>query len=56
MSKLSDEQLNKAVDATFLKYDIDKNGLLDKSELIPMLQDAVHYLGKNYKVDDFDVQ
>lgn len=30
--------------------------MLDKGEIIPMLQDAVHLLGKNYKVDEFDVK
>jgi hypothetical protein len=56
MPQLTDEQLKQAVDATFLKYDIDKNGILEKAELIPMLQDAVYYLGKKYKVDDLDVK
>lgn len=38
--------MKKAIDATFQKYDTDGNGMLDKGEIIPMLQDAVHYLGK----------
>lgn len=56
MPQLSEPELKKAVDATFQKYDTDKNGMLDKGEIIPMLQDAVHLLGKNYKVDEFDVK
>jgi len=56
MPQISETQLKKAVDNTFLKYDIDHNGKLEKSEIIPMLQDAVHYLGKNYKVDELDVK
>ena len=44
-------EIHKAVDQTLAKYDTDKNGFLDTEELIPMLQDATNYLGKQYKID-----
>lgn len=56
MPQLTEPQLKRAVDETFRKYDTDSNGKLDKDEIIPMLQDAVHFLGKSYKVDEFDVK
>jgi len=56
MPQLTEPQLKRAVDETFKKYDTDNNGKLDKDEIIPMLQDAVHFLGKSYKVDEFDVK
>lgn len=56
MPQLTEEEIKKAVDATFQKYDVDKNGILEKTEVLPMLQDAVRFLGKSYKVDEFDVQ
>lgn len=56
MSHLTEHQIKSAVDATFFKYDTDRNGILEDRELLPMLQDAVHYLGKNYKVNDQDVK
>lgn len=30
--------------------------MLDKGEIIPILQDAVHFLGKNNSVDESDVK
>ncbi len=56
MSHLTEHQIKSAVDATFSKYDTDRNGILEDRELLPMLQDAVHYLGKNYMVNDQDVK
>ena len=56
MPQLTEPQLKRAVDETFKKYDTDNNGKLDKDEIIPMLQDAVNFLGKSYKVDEFDVK
>lgn len=56
MPQLTEPQLKRAVDETFKKYDTDNNGKLDKDEIIPMLQDAVNFLGKSYKVEEFDVK
>ena len=41
MPQITDEQITQAVDTTFAKYDTNKNGILEKTELLPMLQNAV---------------
>jgi len=46
-SKPSDDQLRQAVEAIFSKYDADKSGTLEGSEVIKLISDAFKSLGRN---------
>ena len=56
MQKISHQNLKKAVDTIFDRYDTDHSGKLQFNEIIPLLQDSANYLGKNFKIDVLDVQ
>jgi len=50
MSKPSEEQLAKAIDAIFNKYDVDKSGTLEGNEIFSLINDAFKSLGRNRSV------
>lgn len=50
MSKPSEEQLAKATDAIFNKYDVDKSGTLEGNEIFSLINDAFKSLGRNRSV------
>jgi Ca2+-binding EF-hand superfamily protein len=46
-SKPTDDQLRQAVEAIFSKYDADKSGTLEGSEVVKLISDAFKSLGRN---------
>ena len=55
MSKPSDDQLRQAIDAIFNKYDSDKSGTLEGSEIFSLISDAFKSLGRNRQVKEEEV-
>lgn len=55
MSKPSEEQLAKAIDAIFNKYDTDKSGTLQGNEIFSLINDAFKSLGRNRSVKNEEV-
>jgi Ca2+-binding EF-hand superfamily protein len=49
-SKPSDDQLRQAIDAIFSKYDQDKSGTLEGTEIFSLINDAFKSLGRNRDV------
>jgi Ca2+-binding EF-hand superfamily protein len=54
-SKPSDDQLRQAIDAIFSKYDTDKSGTLEGSEIFSLISDAFKSLGRNKQVKEDEV-
>lgn len=54
--KPSDAQLNNAIDSVFTKYDADKSGTLEYSEIKNLITDAFGKLGHPREVTDEDVK
>lgn len=54
-SKPSDDQLRQAIDAIFNKYDTDKSGTLQGSEIFSLISDAFKSLGRNRQVKEEEV-
>ena len=54
--KPTDDQLSKAIDTVFYKYDADKSGTLDYAELKNLVTDAFSKLGTPRQVTEQDVQ
>jgi len=54
-SKPSDDQLRQAIDAIFNKYDSDKSGTLEGSEIYSLISDAFKSLGRNRQVKEEEV-
>ena len=54
-SKPSDDQLRQAIDAIFSKYDTDKSGTLEGSEIFSLISDAFKSLGRNRQVKEDEV-
>ena len=46
----NEEQLKKAVDAVFDKYDTDKSNSLDANEVCNLINDALAHMKSNKKV------
>lgn len=56
MSKPSDDQIKLAIDAVFVKYDLDKSNTLDYGELKNVIADSFKQLGASRNVTDLDVK
>lgn len=56
MSTPSDEQLKQAINAVFSKYDADKSGTLDFSEVKNVIADAFKQIGTTRSVTNEDVK
>ena len=41
----TDEQIDQAIEVMFKKYDVDRNGVLDRHELVQFLSDAYKKIG-----------
>ncbi len=54
-TKPSDDQLRQAIDAIFSKYDSDKSGTLQGSEIFSLISDAFKSLGRNRQVKEEEV-
>jgi len=54
-TKPSDDQLRQAIDAIFSKYDTDKSGTLEGSEIFSLISDAFKSLGRNRQVKEEEV-
>lgn len=52
----SEQQLQKAVDCLFQKYDSDKNGYLSKKEVIRIIDAALEEAGAGREAHDDEVQ
>lgn len=52
----NDEQLRKAVDAVFAKYDTDGSQSLDANEVCNLINDALAHMKSNRKVTQAEVQ
>ena len=55
MSNYTDKQLNEAVDAVFSKYDTDKSGTLQSTEVYNLINDALGHMKANRKVSQQEV-
>lgn len=55
-SKPNDDQLKQAIQNIFDKYDVDKSGTLEGTEIFNLINDAFKSLGKNKEVSQGDVQ
>ena len=51
----NEEQLKKAVDAVFDKYDTDKSNSLDSNEVYNLINDALTHMKSNRKVTQAEV-
>ena len=52
----NDEQIRKAVENVFQRYDKDKNGSLDQSEVTQLINDALKQMNQNRKVTQQEVE
>jgi len=55
MSGYSDKQLQEAVDAVFSKYDTDKSGTLESSEVYNLINDALGHMKASRQVTKAEV-
>lgn len=56
MAEITDEQLKKAVDAIFAKYDKDKNNTLDASEIQGILKNSFEKVAVSREPTQEDIQ